>query len=183
MATTVTQSQAMRATVEIPDELVRAMKRSPEIAAEALQKASNYWHEKILPKHFERGAAARYGYAKRSVRYLQRKQRHGNAPPLQFDASRPVMKNDLVARAQFKMTKNTVELKMFSRVLNLVPTLPENSMDHYVKQKGGRSYPNLKREIKAITEDEREALATVIVAELERAFSPAGQPTQRQMLA
>ncbi len=82
------------------------------------------------------------------------------------------MRSDLQAKAQFRRIGTAMELKMSARVLNLATSMPENSDDLYVKHrnKSKRGYPNLKREIKAITDDEREALAQVVTDFLVAAF-------------
>lgn len=40
---------------------------------EAMIEAGEHWQKNILPKHFGRGASARYNYEPRSVKYLRRK--------------------------------------------------------------------------------------------------------------
>jgi len=40
-----------------------------------LKAIGSLWHKEFLPRHFRRGAQRRYGYQRRSQRYLKRKQR------------------------------------------------------------------------------------------------------------
>lgn len=47
-----------------------------------LQDAVRYWHRKYIKRHFRSGAAERYGYKKRSAKYVRRKLRakHHSSP-------------------------------------------------------------------------------------------------------
>ena len=147
------------------------MKRAPELANDAMLASAQYWQSGILPGHFKGGAGAKYGYARRSAAYLKRK---GGKPSLVNSGS---MRSDLVKRAAFKAAAGSVEVKMFARVLNLAPTMPQNSDDLYVhqrpKKKGGAKvpYPNMKREVKIVLDEERETMATVAVDVLEKGLA------------
>lgn len=157
MSTTVSRSQMFTVTTTVNDQVFDLMKRTPEVAEAAKLASAKYWHNGILPEHFKAGVQSRYGYAPRSHSY-QRSQHRGK-PLLVLSGS---LRNDLTRAAQFKtIGGSATELKMFSRVLNLAPTMPQNSDDLYVKRKGTRGYPNLKREIKVITADENESISEV----------------------
>lgn len=163
-----------RVSVEVADDRLKAMTAAPELSAAAIQAGADYWHTGILPKHFEAGAGAVYGYAARSITYLKDRRKSGK-PSLVFSGS---LRRDLKARAAFKTSgKTTVELKMTARVLNFVPNMAQNDQDYYVKHKNSRGYPNLKREIKLMTDDEREAVAAVTTKQLALSFDPAAAPT------
>ena len=77
----------------------------------------------------------------------------------------------MTSRAQFIQGASFVTLKMTAKVLNFAPRMGENDQDLYVRHKNGRGYPNTKREVKAMTPDERDAIAAVIVNNLNRAFA------------
>lgn len=166
MATTISKGKMFSVVSAIPDAFLAALKAAPDIAEKALGAAADYWHTGILPKHFEIGASQKYDYAPRGPKYLKDRKKRGK-PPLVYSGS---LRHDLKARAAIKTTGKTgVELKMFARVLNFARTL-ENSPDKYVKHKNGVGYPNLKREIKAVTDEEREQIANVIQDQIVDAF-------------
>lgn len=54
------------------DVAVREWRR---ISREAHRAAGEHWHQRMLPLHFRRGAAATYGYQPRSDKYLANKDR------------------------------------------------------------------------------------------------------------
>lgn len=165
--TTVTKGQIFSLTVAWPDEFVESMRNSPELADKAVSVGADYWHTKILPEHFKSSAHGRYGYAQRSHNYL--KSKHGK-PDLVASGS---MRRDLLANASFKRTANGIEMRMFARALNFAPNMPENSFEPRINHTGKRrksSYPNLKREIKAVTDVDREMVAAVIARQLEIFF-------------
>ncbi len=170
MSTTISKGKMFRVTTAVDDCAAQGHAQAPELATQALQVGADYWHTGILPLHFRSGAAGTYGYAARSSTYLKDHRKSGK-PPLIFSGS---LRRDLTSRAAFKIgAANTVELKMQARVLNFAPAMPANSDDLYVRHKNGRGYPNIQREVKAITDDERESVAVVITADLERSFDPA----------
>lgn len=147
------------------------MKKAPDVAAAAMQAGAEYWHDGILPEHFKTGASAKYGYAPRAVNYLKSRGKSGK-PPLVFSGS---MRKDLTSRAIYKqLAGGAIDVRMFARVLNLATNMPNNSPDLYVRHKNGRGYPNTKREVKVLLEEEREAIADVCVKHLQAAFDPAG---------
>ncbi len=164
---TVTKGRIFRVTVAISDVRLQQMKDAPSLANQALQAGADWWHSNVLPAHFRKDAHGRYGYAERARAYL--KQKRGK-PDLVYSNS---MARDLKGRAAFKqIAGGAVELKMTARVLNFVPNMAQDNQDLYVKHKNGRGYPNLKREVKAITPEEKESVAQVIVRQLEELFGP-----------
>jgi len=143
----------------------------------ALRAGAEYWHTGIVPAgmtskpggiladHFEAGVQSKYGYAPRSPSYLKQK---GGRPSLVFNGS---LRRDLkVSPAYIIGARNAIVLNMRARIFNLVPNLPQNSEDLYVKHKNGRGYPNLKREIRVVTDDEREMIAKVVQVKLVELF-------------
>lgn len=175
MTTTISKGKMFRVYVTVDDDRLRAMRRAPEAAEESLREGAAFWHSKIFPKHFLPPAANRYGYAARSATYM--KQRAGKSGPAK--AGKPalvftgVMREQLTRAASFQKSGKSVALKMSARVLNFVK-LPENSDQPKVSQRGGRLYPNMKKEIKAITDDEQDAVSQVVATVLSKKLDPSG---------
>lgn len=167
MSKTISKGRLFRVTTEVNDERLKAMKKVPEATAAALQAGADYWHTGILPLHFKSDAHGKYGYAARSRNYLKQRGKRGK-PDLVFGGS---MERDLTSRATFKQAGSFLELRMTARVLNFAPAMPQNTLDHYVKHKNGRGYPNLKREVTVVIEGERETIATVVAGSLEKSFA------------
>lgn len=164
--TKISKSRMFTTHVEVNEERLKQMTKAPELAAEAMQAGAEYWHSGVLPQHFKSGAGAKYGYAPRGIPYLNRRDKSGK-PPLVFSGS---LRNDIIQRAQFEnRARGAVTLKMWARVLNLVPAMPENT-DSLTVKLSDRDYPNLKREIRVLLADEKEAIAKVITEELSRLF-------------
>jgi hypothetical protein len=149
-------------TVEVNDGPLKAMRAAPELAESALQSGADFWHKKILPRHFEKKAHDVYGYARRAINYLKNRAK-GQKPDLVFSGG---MRRELGGFAAFRKSGKTLELKMTARALNFAPRMNENDESLYVQHKNGRGYPNLKREIKAITDDERAEVAEVVTGVL-----------------
>lgn len=174
MSQTISEGRLFRVTVAVDDERLKAMRKAPEAAAQAVQAGAMYWHTGILPEHFKPGNGAKYDYAERSPTYLKARNKAGK-PLLVFSGS---LRKDLSSRAAFKIGGAlVVEMKMTARVLNFVPNMQENNPDKYVKHKNGRGYPNLKREIKAITGAEYDAVSEVVTRGLEKSFNPPSSAT------
>jgi hypothetical protein len=163
VTTTISRGRFMRCTVAVDDAKFEAMRRAPEIRQQAIEAGAKYWHDKILPGHFEHPAHNKYGYAWRSKNYT----RHRTSPDLVNSGS---MRNDLSANFELKTTGTYIELRMRAKVLNFVPRMSQDSQDLYVKhgrrKKDGhqKSYPNLLRELKLRTEAEMNAIASVVSA-------------------
>jgi hypothetical protein len=180
MAISVPKSAAFSVLVSVSQYRLAQFRRAPEIVREAVQVGAEFWHTKILPDHFDKGKQGKYGYAPRSIKY---KKQHGGRPDLVFSGS---LRRDIKSAASYSQSARTaVTVSMWARVLNLVPSLPQNSEDLYVlhgnKKKGGqKSYPNLKREIRVVTDDERALVAEVIQAAIVERFGV--DPTQSRTL-
>ena len=50
------------------------------VLTESVKTVVKNWHKQVLPKHFETGAARRYGYKARSQKYQRLKNRRGLGP-------------------------------------------------------------------------------------------------------
>lgn len=165
----VTRSAMFAVHVEINDGLMKAMARSPELILNAVQVCASYWHDTFLGKHFERGAAQRYGYTRRSTKYMNSQAKRGK-PYLVLSGS---LRDDLKSAAQFTQKSRVVELRMRARVLNLSTSMPENSDVLTVKTSDGKNYPNIKREVKVVARDESSVLSEIVTTELKRQFDAA----------
>jgi hypothetical protein len=151
--------------VEVSDRRLKQLKAAPDLAQQSLIVGAEYWHDGILPDHFVKGTQAKYGYAPRSRTYL--KQNKGKPLLVHSESLREDVKSNY---GYVTNGKAAVTVTMRAKVLNLAPAMPQNSGDLYVKHKNGRGYPNLKREIKVVTEDELEAITEVTQADLAERF-------------
>lgn len=172
MAASVPKSAAFSVLVGVSKYRLAQFRNAPEIVREATEVGLRYWHENILPDHFKAGTQAKYGYAPRSPSYL--KQKRGK-PLLVWKGS---LRQELQEKQSYVYSaKTAVTLKMSARVLNLAPNMPQNTTDLYVKHKNGRGYPNLKREVRVVTDEENAAIAEVIQAAIADRFG--NDPTRQ----
>lgn len=51
---------------------------------ESMKTAVRSWHAGVMPGHFKRGAARKYGYKKRSLKHQKKKRKMGSPPALVF---------------------------------------------------------------------------------------------------
>jgi len=183
MSQTISKGRIFSVAVEVDDDRLAQMKKAPELTQKAMQHGADFWHGKIFPGHFDPPAHGKYGYADRSFKY--RKSKHG-IPDLVKTGS---MKRDLTSAARYRLMGSgaTLEMKMWARVLNFSPVAAggENSQDLYApmkpKKRGGgprAPYPNMRRELKIVLEDEREAIAVEMANKLEESFGPTGATTK-----
>ena len=167
MTKSISKSRALTCFVEVNDFRIKQMKDAPNVASSAVEASAKNWHDKTLPEHFKKPASGRYKYAPRSKNYLKQK---GTKPDLIHSNA---MNRDLASGAAYQKTSQYgINLKMQARTLNLVPRMANGSQDFYVVHRGNRKYPNLKREITAITDPEREEAAEVAAKYMESAFGP-----------
>ena len=164
MAATISKGRLLSVFVQYDEQKLAALRKTPELIQAAMQRSAEYWQTGILPEHFKKEASEKYGYAPRTKKYLKRK---GYKPSLILSGS---LRRDLRSRAQFKVQRTGVELRMTARVLNLAPTMAENNQDLYVARKGTHGYPNLKRELKVVLSEEQAAIAAIVTKELEIAY-------------
>ena len=171
---TISKGQIFSVTTEVDDTLLEKMRQSPDLASQANAEGAKYFHSKLLPQHFKSGAFAKYGYARRGVKYVKSKRGIPNliSPPSSGHSGS--MRRELLAMSSYRRTRG-VELRMSARVLNLAPSMPQNSDAMKVKQPGkkGHVYPNMKREIKVVTPDEKKDIALVVRAKLNQLYAPA----------
>lgn len=110
----------------------------------------DYWHQEILPRHFEPGAHDRYGYAERTTAHARRKARLWGATP-QYAAER-----SLVFTGRMKsQLQRWVEVKAYPSRFTVLMHGPR-----YVGMRPMRSnMPNMGEEITAVTVAELNELA------------------------
>ena len=169
--TKITKGQMFRVTVVADTRHLKAMGECKELANDGFMAGTRWWHDGILPRHFKPEAHFRYGYADRAWSYVKQK---GGKPDMVLSGS---MRDDLTTRATYQQSSNGVKLRMFARVLNLVPNIPDNSDELKIRHRGNKRFPNLKREVKVVNKDEREIISTVVAATIEAGLTPEGQLT------
>ena len=102
---------AMRGTITYVASPEVTRRQLPKIVKEALLEVGEDWHKRILPKHFTREGARRYGYRDRTKEHQRRKgRRFGHQDPLVFSGD---MKRQVLRRQEIKATskKMTVILR------------------------------------------------------------------------
>ncbi len=161
----IARSAMFAVSIEVNDYFLRSLKKTPEIIAEAMKLGAEFWHDNFLEEHFQRGAYGKYGYAKRSFKYLTRSNKKGK-PYLVLSGS---LQRDLKASFAIKENAQSAELKMRARVLNFVPNMA-NSAALQVPHLNGKMYPNIKREVKVILPAEMEQLTKVITKHMIRRY-------------
>ena len=176
-----TRGRLCTISIETDDRRIDQMKHAPDLAEKALQAGADWWHTHILPLHFQHSAHGKYDYARRSHKYLLQRRKQGQPDLVCSGKMREEMKTKASLKTAGRGSNTVIELRMWARALNLIPNIADTNLDRYVThqrrrgQRGSqktRDYPNLKREIKAITDEEREALAQVICDELAKLFGP-----------
>lgn len=126
---------------------------------------ADYWHKKILPRHFERGAKRRYKHQPRKRRYSEIKVKlaHGGSVPDPVTGKpvfAEVVKGGLVDIAFEGSTETKAERNRTIRVSRngfvmkmIVPA--------YIVQRRKTSYPNMKRELSTVTVEEAMLLGRI----------------------
>lgn len=111
----------------------------------ALNIVGHHWHSKILPRHFETSAVAKYGYQKRTKKYQIRKARQkGHQRPLEFSGQ---LKEAVLRRARIISTSKRVKVHLKG---------PKYLWKYQANQ------PDKARELTATTESEVKELADVL---------------------
>jgi hypothetical protein len=95
-------------------ETTRGFKKASKAA---MSETVNAWHDDILPRHFRSGAANRYGYRKRGLKYIKRKQAivGFNAPLVYTGRSRDMAKANIVVTANAAGARGTMQLPYYWR--------------------------------------------------------------------
>ena len=118
---------------------------------ETMLEVGKYWHEKMLPRHFEPGAANRYKYKKRTIKHIKTENRMVRAGRLPAEAVLPLVYTGKTRR-QAKRAEYGGTAKKFSVKLRLSNIYKRFS-------KGKPSY--LPAEITKVTHAEEKILAKV----------------------
>lgn len=160
------KGKLFRAVFEVDDALYKNMQRSPELAEQATMAGAMFWHDGVLKRHFDKDARGRYGYEPRSGSYPH-DNRKGYKPDLVYSGS---LRHDMLTRATYRAVGKTIEARMYGRVFNFLPNLPQNTDAKTVRLKDGKGYPNLKREIRVVTQEEAENVAQVVADDFAARF-------------
>lgn len=123
------------------------------VMKEALQEGGRHWHRVMLPRHFQKGAASRYGYQKRAAFYQIKKRRivrHGR--PLEF---RGDMKREVLGRRVITGTSKTARVKL-------------KGPKYLFQYRKDLRQPDKAAELTTVTRGEEAVLARVIRDEGER---------------
>ena len=135
-----------------------------------MEKALLLWHVAFAPMHFKAGAAARYGYQKRSEKYEKRKERvKHHRQPLVWSGT---LRDSIVKgrpTPKFR-TDKTGTLKGY-----IVYKVPK-----YAYQYRGDG-PKKMDEVFATTEFEAAQMSRVMWDEIHRVIDTAKQPTRRRI--
>ncbi len=127
-----------------------------EIKKETFRAVAEMWFEKYLKKHFQRGAAQRYGYQARSASYLARKRRAARkgregaktvvrSAEYNLLTFTGALERAIMARASFHASENRFSIKM-------------QGLPSYVGINSRRGKPDYHDEITRITPDEHLAM-------------------------
>lgn len=103
------------------------------------------WQRKILPGHFRRGAARKYKYETRSIRYQRRKQKKGMLPALVF-----------TGRARDKLTRPAFFRVVVSKGKAVGKFIVGSDISYFYMRRPGQ--PNMAKETTATTKAEQEAM-------------------------
>jgi len=119
-----------------------------QAVSRGLLAAARLWHRKYMPMHFREGASQRYGYQRRTVKYMIRKRRQkGHSRPLVWTGE---MRRMLTRERQEKALKNRAAASIKMRG------------PFYLRREGQaafRGQPDMNAEIKTTAATERQKLA------------------------
>ncbi len=125
-------------------ESVRAVRR---ISKKLNQAMGDHWHKEMLPRHFARDAATKYGYKERSKSYLKRKARKMGRDPAQFEQMRQF---PLVFEGDLQRSLKAFEVKAFPGRFSIKMKGPS-----YVGMRPfRRNAPNMGKELTTVTDEE-----------------------------
>ncbi len=140
-----------------PRGLAKAAKRGLNIG---MIKALRWWHQSIAPKHFEPSAVSKYGYEKRTKRYMQRK-------AVQKHHQKPLVWTGAMREAVLGQTSNvTVRGKRATLRLEGLPDYA-NIKSKASKLGGSRRQPNKARELTFVTQPEVDEMMERILREIQ----------------
>lgn len=136
------------ATEVFTDKPPRVLRKAwTEARKEGFAESVGYWHSEYLPGHFYRSAIAKYGYQPRTAAYERRKQRvKGHRNPLHWSG---LLKRSATTSIRISSTSKsgTGTFRATARALNF---------------SGRQNYPDLRKELTAVTAEQAEQLAWVI---------------------
>ena len=106
------------------------------------------WHDEMLERHFEPGAQQRYGYQRRTIGYLRRKQNYQARRGL-GDANRPLQFTGQLRR---RVTRQITISGSNKRVVGRMPA------PWYVTANHAGNYPDLEKELTRVNHAEEREL-------------------------
>jgi hypothetical protein len=133
----------------------KALKRGfGKVIKESMQEAGMLWHRRYLPDHFRSGSASKYGYQKRTAKYMKRKaHKKGHQTPLVFSGD---LKRSATRMAHVGGTSKQVKVSMDA------PWYATRSW----KTRG--TMPDMSKEMTKTTDDQVRRLARIVEALSER---------------
>lgn len=162
---------ALSASIDFPDVNV-AIATQRQASLDAVRAMAFYHHRNHIPRHFEAGAASRYGYAPRGAKYKAAKlRRYGSSVDLVKTGR---TRDEMTRNAAIDVSRNTAgEVEATIRL-----QFPWTVSSKYYRPAIGRAVTvrQMADEIAAITPDEMQTLANVYAAEYAQRISEPATP-------
>lgn len=140
--------------IVIPKGLI-SVRDQRNMATAVHKELGHHWHDTMLPRHFQPGAAERYDYQPRKPKYVQRKARTGRGPQDLVYSGK--MRRQLTQFAMIRAYPSRFSVRMIGPYyISMRPNL-----------RGARaSMPYMAGEIVRLTDDEAKELADMAADEL-----------------
>lgn len=132
----------------ITDPMEDKIKRLPGVITRILKRIIKLWHTDTLPKHFKLGAARRYGYERRSIKYQRAKQKR-MLPALVWSGR---TRDKLTSPGHFKVTGSKASAK--GKFINV------NSIKYFWMRPAG--HPNKAAETTRLSNKEEGLIKNVL---------------------
>ena len=149
----------LRMKLEMPDMFSIRVWR--DVMRNSHREVGRYWLKNILPKHFEPGARARYGYKPRTERYMRSKAktRHGTTDLVYTGRARDQLQSTGVVRGFPSRTTVTM--------------LSPNYMPTNQLTSAKRNQPFMVGEFLQLTEDDRVELESIFAQAFDKYYNEA----------
>lgn len=129
-----------------------------EVLRAAWADAGLKWHQEYLPRHFKPGASSRYGYRKRSEKYLARKVRDARRGKATEGGAAPLVYSGLLKRSLTSLA----EIRGFPSRFTVYMTSPS-----YVPQKSrDDKQPPIAQEVTRLIPSEANSLANFLASRI-----------------
>lgn len=141
---------------------------------EAHRVQATEWHERMLPKHFQGGAAARYAYQTRKPKYLKYKRMAavGKGP---YRKRGPVLFGGLVDNVYSGLLRDTLSNFASIRPYPTRVTVRMSGPRYITMRPYLSGQPDKAREVTAVTPDEQQELDDVLRREVLQRFTLAAE--------